>query len=255
LLRNLGYSSAWARGACLNTWVLIVNSPAYREYLIAKEIPQTKISVVANGVDPRMFHLETSGRNFRREHALDEKFVVMYAGAVGMANDVDCLLSAANRLRSESDVVFAIVGAGKELPRLPQQATAMRLENICFIAPQPKQRVPEALAAADVCVATLKIPMFRTTYPNEVFAYMAAGKPTVLAIDGVIREVIEKSRGGLFLQPGDDEALAQAVLKRRRSPGLRQQMGASARAYVEGHFSRDVQAVEFASVLERVCAD
>jgi glycosyltransferase involved in cell wall biosynthesis len=103
-----------------------------------------------------------SGRNFRREHALDEKFVVMYAGAVGMANDVDCLLSAANRLRRESDVVFAIVGAGKELPRLPQQAAAMRLENICFSAPQPKQRVPEALAAADVCVATLEnIPMFR----------------------------------------------------------------------------------------------
>jgi glycosyltransferase involved in cell wall biosynthesis len=59
LLRNLGYSSTWARGACLNTWVLIANSPACREYLIAKEIPQAKISVVASGVDPRMFHLET----------------------------------------------------------------------------------------------------------------------------------------------------------------------------------------------------
>ena len=235
---------------------IIVNSPAYREYLIAKDIPRTKISVVANGVDIRMFHLETNGRNFRREHALDEKFVVMYAGAVGMANDVDCLLRAANRLRSESGVVFAIVGAGKELPRLQHQATAMRLENVCFIAPQPKQRMPEVLGAADVCVATLKnIPMFRTTYPNKVFDYMAAGKPTVLAIDGVIREVIEKSRGGLFVQPGDDEALAQAVLKLRRSPGLRQHMGASAQAYVEGHFSRDVQAVEFARVLERVCAD
>jgi len=62
--------------------------------------------------------------------------------------------------------------------------------------------MPQFLATADVCIAILKpIPMFTTTYPNKVFDYMAAGRPTVLAIDGVIREVIEAAQGGfLFLQ-------------------------------------------------------
>jgi len=55
--------------------------------------------------------------------------------------------------------------------------------------------------------------MFRTTYPIKVFDYMAAARPTMLAIEGVIREVIEESVGGLCVKPGDDQALAGALFK------------------------------------------
>ena len=83
----------------------------------------------------------------------------------------------------------------------------------------------------------MNIPMFRTTYPNKVFDYMAAGKPTVSAIDGVIRDVIErKDNGGIFVSPGDDRALADAVLYLHENPSNAKVMGQSARAYVETHF-------------------
>lgn len=97
--------------------------------------------------------------------------------------------------------------------------------------------------------------MFRTTYPNKVFDYMAAGRPTVLAIDGVIREVVEASAGGLCVTPGDDEALADAIVKLRKERYLRTQMGRNARAYVVNHFSRDRQAQQFVDVLIGACAD
>src|SRR5579864_9179789 len=104
----------------------------------------------------------------------------------------------------------------------------------------------EALSAADVCVAVRgNILMFRMTYPNKVFDYMAAGRPTVLAIDGAIREVIENSGGGLFVPPGDHRALGEAIRKLRDAPELRKQMGINARAYVSAHFSRDAQALQF----------
>jgi glycosyltransferase involved in cell wall biosynthesis len=107
------------------------------------------------------------------------------------------------------------------------------------------------MGAADICLATLQnIPMFKTTYPNKVFDYMAAGRPTVLGIDGVIREVIEAAEGGLFVQPGDAKALAEAVRRLAAEPGLRKQQGTKARAYVLQHFDRRQQAAQFVALLE-----
>ena len=232
---------------------IIVNSPAYRDYLLAKGIQESVISLVANGVDASMFHPEDRGETFRCEFGLEGKVVVMYAGALGIANDIDCLLRAASHVRQDPEIVFVIVGNGKELSRLQHEAKSMDFGNVRFVPAQPKQRMPEVLAAADVCIATLKdIPMFRMTYPNKVFDYMAAGRPTVLAIDGVIREVIEAARGGLFVPPGDDDTLAETILKLRDSPELRREMGRNARNYVALHFDRDTRARKFAELLIQV---
>ena len=233
---------------------MIVNSPAYREYLLGKGIADSRIALVPNGVDVSLFHPERQGEMFRRQHQLGDKFIVMYAGALGSANDIQCLLRAAKRLCEDARVIVVIVGDGKERTQLRREADALHLKNVRFVAAQPKQCMPDILAAADVCVATLKdVPMFRMTYPNKVFDYMAAGRPSIIAIDGVIREVIENARAGVFVPPGDDAALAAAIQKFRSSPELRRQMGANARCYVEQHFDRDRQATDFAKILESTC--
>ena len=231
---------------------IIVNSPSYREYLLEQEIPESKISVIPNGVDTSMYGPEQNGDAFLRDHVMHDKFVVMYAGALGFANDIDCLLRAAVRMRHRADIVIAIVGDGKELPRLRSEADSLRLNNVSFVAAQSKENMPNVLAAADVCVATLKNDrMLKTTYPNKVFDYMAAGRPTVLAIDGAIREVLEKSRGGIFVPPGDDAALVEAILALYESPELRKEMGQSARSFVVSHFDRSIQAEQIAEILNR----
>ena len=66
----------------------------------------------------------------------------------------------------------------------------------------PKDEMAEALAAADACIAILKpIEMYKTVYPNKVFDYMAAGRPVLLAIDGVIRDVVESAQCGYRCSP------------------------------------------------------
>jgi glycosyltransferase involved in cell wall biosynthesis len=99
--------------------------------------------------------------------------------------------------------------------------------------------MPLIVASADACLAILQdIPMFRTTYPNKVFDYMAAGRATVLVIDGVSRELIESSNGGVYIQPNDDVALAQSILALSNDPARVKQMGADARAYLVKHLDR-----------------
>jgi glycosyltransferase involved in cell wall biosynthesis len=99
--------------------------------------------------------------------------------------------------------------------------------------------MPFVIASSDVCLAILQnVPMFRTTYPNKVFDYMAAARATVLVIDGVIREVIELSNGGVFVEPGNHESLAKTILELSRDPQRVKQMGESARAYLVQHLDR-----------------
>lgn len=148
------------------------------------------------------------------------------------------------------------VGDGKERPALEAQAKEMGIaDRVQFTGARPKSVMREFLGAADICVATLQnIPMFRTTYPNKVFDYMAAGRPTVLGIDGVIREVVEAAEGGVYVPPGDPEALAEAVRSLAADPERRRRHGAMARQYVVKHFDRRCQASEFVALLERVAS-
>jgi glycosyltransferase involved in cell wall biosynthesis len=89
-------------------------------------------------------------------------------------------------------------------------------------------------------------------YPNKVFDYMAAGRPVILAIDGVIRQVVEEAQGGFFTPPGDDAALAQAILRLADDPSQARQMGLNARSYVEAHFDRATLAGQLAEIFEQM---
>jgi len=232
---------------------LLVNSPAYRDYLLAKGVPDEKISVIPNGVDPDMFPLGVDGTPIRDEFGLHGKFVVTYAGALGMANDLDTLLRAANRVRDDDRFRFLIVGAGKDRAHLESRVAELKLTNVIFTGSRNKSEMPAILAATDACVATLlNIPMFRTTYPNKVFDYMAAERPTLLAIDGVIRKVVEDGDGGLFVPPGDDAALAAAAVTLCDNPERARAMGRSARRHVEQNFNRHRQAEDFVRLVTRL---
>ena len=79
---------------------------------------------------------------------------------------------------------------------------------------------------------------------------MAAGRPTILGIDGVIRQVMDEAQAGIFVTPGNDQALAEAVLTLANNPTKAQAMGLSGRAYVEKHFERSEQSQGFIKLLE-----
>jgi glycosyltransferase involved in cell wall biosynthesis len=111
------------------------------------------------------------------------------------------------------------------------------------------------LAAADCGIAILKaLPLYATTYPNKVFDYMAAGRPVVLVIEGVIRKVIEEERAGIAVAPGDSGALARAVLRLADDRAEARRMGERGRRAVERRFDRRDQALVLEATFRRVVA-
>jgi glycosyltransferase involved in cell wall biosynthesis len=254
VLRNpvlISVARALERFLYARATVVIVNSPSYVDYLMAKGLPADRIYFVPNGVDMSMFNPARDGALMRREWGLDGKFVALYAGALGQANDIPTLLGAAMQLSADSDIRIVLIGDGKESQALQCRAAAMGLSNVLFPGSVPKDRMPDALAAADACIAILQnIPVFRITYPNKVFDYMAAAKPTVLAIDGAIRKVIEEAGGGIYVPPGDPVLLATAIRDLAGDREACRRMGVAARTFVAKNFNRDDQASFFVAVLE-----
>jgi glycosyltransferase involved in cell wall biosynthesis len=219
---------------------ILVNSPAYIDYIESKGIAAAKITFIPYGADISMFHPDVKPSQIREELNLQNKFVVLYTGAMGQANDIYTILRAADRLRDQENISIVLFGDGKERQNLQAETQRLGLTNLVFAGVRPKHQIPSIVASADVCLAILQdIPMFRTTYPNKVFDYMAAGKATILVIDGVIRSIIEDSQGGVYVPPGDDQQLALTILDLAKNPDVLKTMGENARAYLLKNLDRE----------------
>ena len=215
---------------------IIVNSPGFIE--LVKEKGGRKISLIPNGADIALFN-DINIPEIRKNLGWTDQFIVLYAGAHGMSNDLGIVLKAAQLLKVEEQIHFILLGDGKEKPALIREAEKLDLPNLTFLDPVPKNKVAEFLSAADACIAILKpIEMYKTTYPNKVFDYMAARKPVILAIDGVIRDVVEKAGCGVFCTPGDPKSLAAGIMTLYNDQDEAILMGKKGYDYLKGKFQQ-----------------
>jgi glycosyltransferase involved in cell wall biosynthesis len=226
---------------------MVVNSPGFIDHVSQRGAKN--LTLVENGVDVSMFDLTENGADFRKTHHLENKFIALYAGAHGISNNLGVILESATITRDDPQIAYVFVGDGKEKANLIQEAKAKQLNNLFFLPSVPKMEMNAVLAAADACIAILKpIEMYKTTYPNKVFDYMAAAKPVLLLIDGVIRQVVEEAQCGIFVEPGDPQALADQLKIMHNNVDNTKRMGKNGREYVEQFFNRSVLAAKMEKV-------
>jgi glycosyltransferase involved in cell wall biosynthesis len=230
---------------------VIVNSPGFIQHV--RERGARQVDLIPNGADPEMFVSDDSGAAFRRAHQLGDDFIAMYAGAHGLSNDLPVVLQAAALLRDTPQVRIVFLGDGKQKKTLQDQARQNHLDNVLFLDAVPKTEMGQALAAADACIAILKpIPLYATTYPNKVFDYMAAGRPVILAIDGVIRQVVETSGAGIAVPPGDPAAMAAAIRRLAALPDRGRSLGLAGKQAIEKDYSRSKLAQDLYALLHEM---
>ena len=119
---------------------ILVNSPAYKEYILGKGVPEKKITFIPYGTDINMFNPNVDGLSVRAKLGLNDKFLVLYAGAMGQAHDLYTVLRAARRLNNESQIHFVFFGDGKERTNLQTEAHRLNLKNVDFCRCLPEKR-------------------------------------------------------------------------------------------------------------------
>lgn len=231
---------------------IVVVTPAFREYLMDRWcVPAQKISVIPNGVQTATFEPRVASSGLRQELQVEGKFVVSFIGTIGLAHGLQTLVTAAEKLQAtDANILFVLVGEGADRQRLIELARSRGLRNIRFVEQQPRENVPDYIALSDVCLVLLKkSDVFETVIPSKMLEFMSCARPIILGVAGQAREILERSRGGLCIEPENATALCEAILKLRDDARLRETFGRNGREYIAENFSRERTAADYLEVL------
>lgn len=229
-----------------------VLTPAFRNDIVQRGLSvESKIVFVPNGADVRSFVPGPRDSAMRREMEWGDRIVALYAGAHGRANALIQLVDAATELQDRPDILIACVGDGPERVDLESEARRRNLKNIVFHGPQAKERMPALIQACDFGLAVLQNnPTFRTVYPNKVFDYMACSRASLLAIDGVARDLVcTQAKAGVFVEPENPKALAAEIRRLADAPDYRNEMGENGRRWVHANATREALADRYLGIL------
>ena len=231
---------------------LVVLSPGFKERLTERGVDPEKITVIPNWCDEGQLGFSRSGPDSADRLGLAGRFNVVFAGTMGKAQALDSVLDAAKRLQEREDIQFVFVGGGIEVERL--KARAERMRNVRFLPRRPMSEIGEILHLADVLLVHLKKdPLFEITIPSKTQAYMAAGRPLLMAVEGDAAQLVEASGAGVTVPSEDPGALSEAVLALANMPReQREAMGDAGRQYYLRELSLKAGTARFVEVLKKV---
>lgn len=232
-----------------------VLTPAFRDTLIEKKnIKEDKIIFIPNAAD---FSLSEDllqnfdAQSFKKEKGFENKFIITYVGAHGVANHLEQILDASNLLK-DTNVLFLLIGNGMEKERLIQKAKDLNIENVKFLDSVPKSEVFKYILISDLGASVLKkVDTFKTVYSNKTFDYMACKKPILMAIDGVSRKLVEDAGAGTYVEPENAEEYNKIIRMYLNNPELIKIQGESGYEYAKNNFDREVLAKNYVEHIGR----
>jgi colanic acid biosynthesis glycosyl transferase WcaI len=216
-----------------------------------KGIAGDKIATIPNWIDCRKVRPPCNDSYLKSER---EDFLVMYAGNIGWTQNLDCVLDAAQLLRDEPRVRFAVVGEGARKAHLQARARLMQLDNVEFIDRVATNQLSDVLANCDLHLIPLRPGVAGCMVPSKVYGILAAGKPFVAMMErhAEVARIASESQVGFVVAPGDVDGLARIICEAASNRSRLDEMGARARALAEKSFDRHIATRRFAVLLRAV---
>jgi colanic acid biosynthesis glycosyl transferase WcaI len=217
-----------------------VITDGFTENLLNKGVSAQKIKCIPNWVDVKFIRpLPKADNLFRQVHHLKDKFVVMYSGNIALTQGLQTVIHAADRLRHVPDIVFVIVGEAKALDALWQLCVEHQLENVLLLPFQPREQLPEMLAAADVGLVMQKHNVVAFNMPSKIQVLLASGRPVIASVpaNGTAARAIRQSGGGVVVEPEDPDVLATAIVDLYENPAKVEMFAQQGRRYAVSQYS------------------
>ncbi len=213
-----------------------------RARIVEKGVPEEKVAVFPNWVDVPLAASADRGDEFRAEHGLRNRFLVIYSGSMGVKQGLELILDVAAIATEEPNVMFVLIGDGAARWQLEADTRARRLANVMFLPLQPLERFRAVLAASDISLIPQRSAVRDLVVPSKVLRILAAGSPIVAAAhaDSGLAQLLRQSRAGVLVPHDDAAALWRAIRGLKADPEQRLAMGERGRAYAAQHFDRQV---------------
>jgi glycosyltransferase involved in cell wall biosynthesis len=223
---------------------------------IREHAPAVPITVVYNGVPAQM--LESTIVDERKPTDDQATINLAYVGNFGYCQDLQLLLSAAKRLRTEGvhHVKFTLVGSGVENEKLRSFVGAEQLTGVSIRDPVPKAEALRIVQDASALFLQLKDDgTMEKTIPSKVFDYMVAGRPVVYGIEGEGRTILERSGGNLYFQPGSLDDLVETLKRLANELPRLEEQARQNKAIVASEFTREQLVDRLVTVFKRVTSE
>jgi colanic acid biosynthesis glycosyl transferase WcaI len=209
-----GVESAAYRHAALVTTL----TKGMRSRIIKKGVMAGKVALLEPRADDSLFDIaQGEGENFRKQHVLENKFLVTHCGNMGVKQALDVIVDAAASNREDDSIQFLLVGDGAVCGRIRQKVAELGLRNVRFLPLLNRENFRALLAASDVCLVTQQKSVSEIAFPSKIVTYLAAGCPVIASVnlDSEVARTIRESGAGRVVPPEDGAALLSGILSIR----------------------------------------
>ena len=234
---------------------ITVHSTGNKAHIVEKKsIASEKVRVLPNWIDTEEIKPLPRQNYFSKKHNLNERFVVGYAGTLGMSQGLMSVVDAAYLLRNRNDIEFFIVGDGIEKEKMIQRAKELKIDHIRFLPMQPKSVYPYVVASCDVGLVTLNSKVKTPVVPSKILSMMAAARPVLasMPLDGGAPDLIRRAGCGVSVPPEDSEAIAGAIVDLADNPDKREQFVKQGREFVEQEMSLKKVAADLEKLFKEI---
>jgi colanic acid biosynthesis glycosyl transferase WcaI len=245
---------AWLERYCLDrSRVVRVLSESFKPGLRNLGTPDSKMALVYDWVDTELIQPLPRDNHFAQVHDLKDRFVVLYAGNIGLSQGLENVLVAAEKLASQPDIYFLFVGEGPGRERLITQAHSHKLANVQFVPFQSRNLLPEVLGSADVSLVVLRKGIGQGSLPSKTFSILASGRPIIASVDEKSEtwNLIQKAQAGLCIEPENPFELVKAILSLKNDQSLRERLGQNGRLWAERRHSPQSATIQFEELLNK----
>ncbi len=226
---------------------------SFMRSLVKRGVRREKLWFTPAFVDVDWMEPRPKENGFSREQNLIDKYVVFYAGNIGLTQGTEIIVRVAEILEHDKNIVILVIGDGAGRSNLEKAISNTKLTNILLLSFQPYERILDTYATADVCISPMRAGFSYDTVPSKIYTAMAAGRPVIAACepDSETAILIKESGGGVIVTPESAEEMAEAVIRFRKNKDIAIKMGKNGRQWIVDHYSKSIVIDTYDQVIRR----
>ncbi|UQZ75700.1 glycosyltransferase WbuB [Niallia circulans] len=192
---------------------------------------------------------------FKNKYKLNNKFIIMYSGNLGLYYDLENIISVAKEFKHNKEILFVFIGDGAIKKKMQEYAMNNDLNNVLFLPYQEKSFIKYSLNVADVHLVVNQKGIKGVSVPSKIYGVMAAGKPIlgVLENGSEAEFLISHSKSGVIVEPQNYKMIIEKIKYLYNLDKLQlEKMGYNGRKYLDANLKKSISISKYRELLKNI---
>lgn len=233
--------------------LIITIDKKFSEIIVDRVVDKNKVIVIPNFVDANLYQDLPRLNEFSKEYNLNDKFVIAYAGNIGIAQNWEPIIYAAKQLE-EMPIVFLIIGDGVKKNWLVNKIDENQLKNIILLPYQNRNKIPLINASADIHTIVMSDKSSIDGFPSKIYTIMACSRSAIVVtnLNSPLAKFMKSSNYGLIVDQNNNELYVKAIKQAYSNREFLKLDGENGRRFVMENYSKESIGKSYSNSIERL---